>query len=339
MPHASADKLARALSLALALAAASAAPAVAACTGDATGSGFATFYHYTPGSGACSYTGDDFEPLVAAINPTDYAGSEMCGRYLRVTGPLGAVDVRIVDLCASCAAGDVDLNAAAFALIADPLAGRVAVTWKTIASPLDDNVFLQLSTGSNAFFLQIQPRDTRYGVAKLEYLAPSGYVTARRETYNDFTVDGSLGVPLPLSGLFTVRVTDVNGQALVFPGIPLSAGHLHAGNAQFPACETASAPPDALPRTLALRVPWPNPVRGATRLVFDVPRASDVVLRLYDAAGRRVCTLLQAPLAAGSHAVAWRGLDDAGRPLASGVYFCRLTAGADVEQRRIVLAN
>src|SRR5436190_320246 len=73
------------------------------------GSGFATFYAYTPGSGACGF-GDDFASPVAAANPVDYAGSKLCGSWVHVTGPLGSVDVRIVDLCPSCAAGDLDLD-------------------------------------------------------------------------------------------------------------------------------------------------------------------------------------------------------------------------------------
>ncbi|HEY6196930.1 MAG TPA: expansin EXLX1 family cellulose-binding protein [Candidatus Eisenbacteria bacterium] len=329
---------AAAVSIGLGAFAASATIAAAACTGDTSGAGFATSYSYTPGSGACSY-GDDFGSFVAAINPTDYAGSEMCGRYLRVTGPLGSVNVRIVDLCPTCATGDVDLNAAAFGAIGNPADGRVAITWKTIAAPVSGNVFLQISTGSNPFFLQLQPRQTRYGVASLEYLGPSGYVTARRETYNYFTVDGSLGVPVPLGSPFTVRLTDVNGQQMVLAGIPLVAGHLHAGDAQFPACDAADAPGARLPRALALHLPAPNPFRRSTVLVFDVPREGDVILRLYDASGRRVRTLVREHLAAGRHEAAWQGLDDAGRPLASGVYFCRLSAGSAVDQKRIVLAD
>ncbi len=108
----------------------------------------------------------------------------MCGRILRVTGPLGTVDVRVVDLCPSCAAGELDLNAPAFAAIANPLAGRVAVQWHVVPDEDPGTIFLQLVTGGNPFFLQIQPLYFRYGIASLEYLGPSGYVAARSEPYN-----------------------------------------------------------------------------------------------------------------------------------------------------------
>ncbi|MBT3343995.1 MAG: hypothetical protein HN712_19760 [Gemmatimonadetes bacterium] len=47
-------------------------------------------------------------------------------------------------------------------------------------------------------------------------------------------------------------------------------------------------------------------------------------VRLYDAAGQRIRTLVQEPLQAGRYIARWDGLDDAGRPTATGVYFARL---------------
>jgi len=302
-----------------------------------TGSGFATFYSYVAGTGACSF-GDDSATPVAAANPVDYAGSELCGSWVEVTGPLGSAVVRVVDLCPSCAAGDLDLDATAFASIANPAAGRVPITWHTIEDPLEENVFVQIRPGSNAFFLQVQPFATRYGVASVEYLAAGGYVTARRESYNYFTIDGSI-TPTPLASPFTLRVTDVNGQAMAIPGIPLSGGHLHPAGQQFPACDLLAAPAPGTPRAVALRTPWPNPLRRSTALEFALARDGDVSLRLYDAGGRRVRTLVSGALPAGTHRAVWDGLDDAGRRLPSGLYFCRLASGGDVDQRRVVLAD
>lgn len=302
-----------------------------------TGSGFATFYSYVPGTGACSF-GDDAATPVAAANPVDFAGSKLCGSWVQVNGPLGSVVVRIVDLCPGCAAGDLDLDATAFASIANPAAGRVPITWQTIADPVEENVFVQIRPGSNAFFLQVQPFATRYGVASVEYLGPSGYVTAKRESYNYFTVDGSIA-PTPLASPFTLRVTDVNGQVMVIPGIPLSGGHLHPASQQFPVCDQLAAPALGAPPAVALRTPWPNPLRRSAVLEFALARDGDVSLRLYDAGGRRVRTLVSGARPAGTHRAVWDGLDDAGRRLPSGLYFLRLASGGDVDQRRVVLAD
>lgn len=85
---------------------------------------------------------------------------------------------------------------------------------------------------------------------------------------------------------------------------------------------------------LSLAPPAPHPARGATVLRFTLPEAGAAELTVYDAAGRRVRTLIDAPLPAGSHAHAL----DAARTLGPGVYFVRLSAmGRSAATRLIVL--
>ena len=69
---------------------------------------------------------------------------------------------------------------------------------------------------------------------------------------------------------------------------------------------------------------YPNPFNPATTIAFDLPVAQRVRVAVYRASGARVASLLDAPLQAGPHALAWRGCDDRGRAVASGTYFCRL---------------
>jgi len=71
----------------------------------------------------------------------------------------------------------------------------------------------------------------------------------------------------------------------------------------------------------------PNPCNPRTELSFTLARAGRVRLVLYDLAGRPVRELVVGELPAGPHAVTWSGEDDAGRPVASGVYLARLRAG------------
>lgn len=85
----------------------------------------------------------------------------------------------------------------------------------------------------------------------------------------------------------------------------------------------ASAVPEDLPLPLVFRAypNHPNPFNPRTTLAFDLPAAAARVrLRLYDLHGRLVASLLDGPLPAGRHGVAWNGADDAGRAVASGVY-------------------
>jgi flagellar hook assembly protein FlgD len=62
-----------------------------------------------------------------------------------------------------------------------------------------------------------------------------------------------------------------------------------------------------------------------------------VQMHVYDVAGRRIATVLDATSPAGDHVASWDGVDDSGRPVASGVYFCRLSVDAWTAARKMVL--
>ncbi len=315
-------------------------PAAAAvpCAGDVSGAGRGTYYTYTPGTGACTFTGDDTDAMVAAINAADYDGSAMCGRWLRVTGPLGSATVRIIDACPDCAAGDVDMSATAFAMIGNPVDGQVPVTWETVAGPASPTISLKTHEGSNNYWLGLQVRGHRYGISKLEFLGPSGYVTAPRQSYNVFVVDGSI-VSVPILSPFTVRLTDVNGQQVVVAGVPLSAGSVHATAQQFPLCAdwVAPAPQPAAQRT-ALMPPVPNPFNPRTTVAFELEVRTAASLRVFTLDGRLIATLLDnVMLEAGRHGAEWDGRAADGQPVAGGQYLLRLEAGDRVEVQKALL--
>jgi hypothetical protein len=97
----------------------------------------------------------------------------------------------------------------------------------------------------------------------------------------------------------------------------------------------AAAAPDPAPFHLSQNAP--NPFNPATTIPFELTRADRVQLDVFDVAGRRVRALLDGQRAAGLHQAAWDGRDDAGRAVASGVYFYRLQAAGRVETRRMLL--
>jgi len=80
----------------------------------------------------------------------------------------------------------------------------------------------------------------------------------------------------------------------------------------------------------------PNPFNPTTTIEFTLASPMRVSLDVYDVAGRLVTKLLDGP-AAGRRVVTWNGLDDAGRPVNSGVYFYRLVAGSVIETRKMLL--
>ncbi len=93
--------------------------------------------------------------------------------------------------------------------------------------------------------------------------------------------------------------------------------------------------PDVPARGLLLSAA-PNPFNPVTTVRYVLPADAQVTLAIFDIAGRQVRTLFTGRQAAGEHSVVWRGTDDSGRALGSGVYFCRLIAGGEARTIRMV---
>ena len=81
----------------------------------------------------------------------------------------------------------------------------------------------------------------------------------------------------------------------------------------------------------------PNPFTTTTNIRFSISRPGHVVLRVYDAAGNLVRTLEAGSADSGMHTVAWDGKDEMGSDVSAGVYFCRLSAGAEDAAGKMIL--
>ena len=82
----------------------------------------------------------------------------------------------------------------------------------------------------------------------------------------------------------------------------------------------------ARPAEVALRPGYPNPFSGQTTLTYALPEAADVRVTVFDVTGRVVRTLSRRNQPAGRHRVQWDGTNQAGQPVASGLYLVRLDA-------------
>jgi hypothetical protein len=98
-----------------------------------------------------------------------------------------------------------------------------------------------------------------------------------------------------------------------------------------------TGPPGA--RETALLQNLPNPFRPRTVIPFDLAAAvaGRVELVVYDASGRVVRRLLDAPMPPGRHEVVWDGTTDSGARAASGLYVYELRVGSRREHRRMTL--
>jgi len=97
-------------------------------------------------------------------------------------------------------------------------------------------------------------------------------------------------------------------------------------------------PPDILlPINPELYQNYPNPFNPSTTVRFYLPQAELVSLAIYNITGQKVVTLLAGQVESGYTAVTWDGLDFAGHPVASGVYFYRLETKTTALSRSMLL--
>jgi hypothetical protein len=82
----------------------------------------------------------------------------------------------------------------------------------------------------------------------------------------------------------------------------------------------------------------PNPFNPSTTIAFELPQSRSGTLRIFDARGHIVRTLLtDEVLPAGLNQAVWRGRDDAGLPVAAGVYYSQLVTEDGRETRPMML--
>ena len=105
----------------------------------------------------------------------------------------------------------------------------------------------------------------------------------------------------------------------------------------FATAEGTGVAVDQTPLALQLHGAAPNPFNPRTEIRFATARAGVVRVTVLTMDGRRVDTLTDGVLPAGSHAVAWDGRSHADRPLGSGTYLYVVEVGDVREVGRMTL--
>jgi len=92
-----------------------------------------------------------------------------------------------------------------------------------------------------------------------------------------------------------------------------------------------------VPHLYTLSQNYPNPFNPETGLNFSVPQESNVRIDVYDLRGALVKTLVDQNYHAGKYDVRWKGLNQNGIPVSSGVYLAVMQVGGQRITRKMVL--
>jgi len=87
-----------------------------------------------------------------------------------------------------------------------------------------------------------------------------------------------------------------------------------------------------LPKTFALLNCFPNPFNPSTKIIYEIPKQSNVLLKVYDILGNEVSILVNEMQSAGSYQIVFDASE-----LSNGVYFYKLQAGNFVQTRKMIL--
>lgn len=88
------------------------------------------------------------------------------------------------------------------------------------------------------------------------------------------------------------------------------------------------------PAVFSLSQNYPNPFNPTTNIKYQLPITNEVTLKVFDVLGREVATLVNERKSQGMYEVEWNAAK-----MPSGIYFCRLQAGALSETKKLVLVK
>ncbi|MCX6165153.1 MAG: T9SS type A sorting domain-containing protein, partial [Ignavibacteriae bacterium] len=77
---------------------------------------------------------------------------------------------------------------------------------------------------------------------------------------------------------------------------------------------------------------YPNPFNPVTKIKFDLPKISDVIVKIYDVTGREIAKLINSKLQAGKYELTWNASQ-----FSSGLYFIRIETNTFSDTKKMVL--
>ena len=143
--------------------------------------------------------------------------------------------------------------------------------------------------------------------------------------------------PLPYKTQFTVSIA---GTALSYDKVAIDGNNDGTNGDGYTYQFRTKADPtyvrdeSLIPLTTSLEQNYPNPFNPSTTVRFSLRSAATVAVKVYDAMGREVSTLVNDHLPAGVFSVAWNAA-----MFPSGMYFCTMRTGDVTAVRRMLLVK
>jgi parallel beta-helix repeat protein len=103
----------------------------------------------------------------------------------------------------------------------------------------------------------------------------------------------------------------------------------------FPVAELEHT--EDIPETFELSQNYPNPFNSETIIKYQLPKSTEVELKIYNILGQQVAVLVDEKQNAGYYRVKWSGTNDRGSKVVSGIYICRLQSKEFVKSFKLIV--
>jgi hypothetical protein len=91
------------------------------------------------------------------------------------------------------------------------------------------------------------------------------------------------------------------------------------------------------PNKFDLSQNYPNPFNPETIIQYQLPKASQTKLIIYNILGQKVITLVDKHQQAGFYSIKWNGKDESGKKVASGIYLYRIQTKNFTKVKKLIL--
>ena len=92
-----------------------------------------------------------------------------------------------------------------------------------------------------------------------------------------------------------------------------------------------------VPDEFALKQNYPNPFNPVTRILYDIPEASNVTITIYNLLGNQVKTLVSGYQEPGYKSILWNATNERGAPVSAGMYLYSIKAGDFRQTKKMLL--
>ena len=180
-----------------------------------------------------------------------------------------------------------------------------------------------------------------------DHLKVLAYSTSRARTAGDgtegdlihVTYDLADGASLPDQVTFYFGLANLPGTSMDPELLNVVCGYPDADN---PVAVSTSAMGidgnETIPDEFALNQNYPNPFNPSTQISFDVPQGGEhIMLNIYNILGQNVSILVNGVMNPGTYTMEWNATDEAGNPVASGIYFYELRSSSFIARKKMLL--